>query len=1151
MIQHPTSRLLREQKSMKTQNQTTLRGFTLRALQPTTLASALTLLAAVSTTSAAGDTVAAPAPSVPKGDAATARLKEQGHYASLMEAMQAARYAVETVQANTGTPQGGECYAGNPAHSLRCWFRPDGLELQAAGAKQWKLNLRLRGYGRATLETADVDKVSARQSRVELSRAQGALVEWYDNRAAGLEQGFTLQHAPHGDGPLRLILEAEGDLHPEPEIRNTAVRFVAADGETTLRYTGLKVWDAAQRELTAHLEVQGRQLALVVNDRDAAYPVTLDPLITSQEAKLRPKIAGDGAAGDSFGHSVSLSSDGNTALVGASGDDTAAGANAGSAYVFVRSGANWGLQAKLMAGDGTSQDLFGASVSVSSDGSTALVGAPHATYDYPRNGGAYVFVRNGTNWSQQAELTPTDAGADDHFGYSVSISGDGTTAVAGASHGATVTGNAYVFVRSGSSWSQQARLTGLGEGISYGFGSSVSLNGDGNTAVVGAEEAQVTVSSGPGEGCAYVFVRSGSNWSQQAKLTAADGVVGDQLGCSVSVSSDGNTALVGAVWDGSAYVFVRSVKKWSQQAKLSASDGPYGDSFGRSVSVNSDGNTALVGAVSERQYSPDKNGCAYVFVRSGSSWSQQIKLTASDGGGIDDRFGISVSLAGDGSTVLVGAGGDDTDAGSGAGSAYVYVRSGSSWSQQEKLTAGDGGGGDDRFGYSVSVSENGHTALVGAPWDDTEGGADAGSAYVFLRNGSSWSQQAKLTANDGAANDHFGVRASVSSDGNTALVGATGYDTAAGTNVGSAYVYVRSGSSWSQQARLTANDGAAEDSFGYPVSVSRDGNTALVGACGDDTAAGTNAGSAYVYVRSGSSWSQQAKLTASDGAAEDYFASSVSVSSDGNTALVGASNDDTAGGANAGSAYVFVRSGSSWSQQAKLTPTNAGADDHFGYSVSISGDGNTAVAGALYDDTAAGSAYVFVRSGSSWSQQAKLTASDGAANNYFGTSVSVSSDGNTVLVGATRGSKSPGGFEGCAYVFARNGSTWSQLDKLTAEDGAAGDLFGNSASLSGDGSTALVGADPYQGGSAYVFRLLALPDSYNRLVAEALGPGAVRLTYVGLPGTNYALDRTFDLTPAVVWVPQETNPAPPAGTLILTNTTDPTTNKFWRMRSVP
>jgi hypothetical protein len=362
--------------------------------------------------------------------------------------------------------------------------------------------------------------------------------------------------------------------------------------------------------------------------------------------------------------------------------------------------------------------------------------------------------------------------------------------------------------------------------------------------------------------------------------------------------------------------------------------------------------------------------------------------------------------------------------------------------QQAKLTATDGAEWD-YFGSSVAVS--GDTAVVGAPSEDVGINPDRpGSAYVFVRSGTTWSLQAKLTASDGADWDYFGC--SVALSGDTAVVGAGGDDVVTNTNQGSAYVFVRSGTTWSQQAKLTAADGAAEDGYGGSVALS--GDTAGVGAGGDDVGANTSQGSAYVFTRSGTTWSQQAKLTAADGAELDYFGSSVAVS--GDTAVVGASDGDVGANANQGSSYVFTRSGTTWSQQAKLTAADGDAGDQFGGSVAISGD--TAVVGAQGDyvglNVGQGSAYVFARSGATWSQQQKLTAADGAAVDFFGRSVAVS--GETAVVGASGDTIGANAGQGSAYVFARSGATWTQQTRLTAADGGWDARFGSSVAVSGD-----------------------------------------------------------------------------------------------------
>ena len=310
----------------------------------------------------------------------------------------------------------------------------------------------------------------------------------------------------------------------------------------------------------------------------------------------------------------------------------------------------------------------------------------------------------------------------------------------------------------------------------------------------------------------------------------------------------------------------------------------------------------------------------------------------------------------------------------------------------------------------------------------------------------------KLVASDAATLDRFG--AAVAVDGDTALIGAIG-NSDVGLNSGAAYIFVRKDGVWSEQAKLTASDGAGRKRFGYSVSL--EGDTALIGAPADD---GIKVGSAYVFTRSGTTWSEQAKLIASDGEASDQFGFSVDV--DGDTALVGASYDDFV----AGSAYVYTRSGTVWSEQAKLTASDRLARDWFGFSVSL--DGDTALIGANHEgnpNVNSGAVYVFTRSGTAWTQRQKLKANDGSAGDEFGSSVSV--NGTTALIGAPNAD-----FGGAAYIFTRAATDWAQLQKLTANDARSTDAFGYSVSL--DGDRALIGdvfndAESRDSGAAYLF----------------------------------------------------------------------------------
>ncbi len=414
---------------------------------------------------------------------------------------------------------------------------------------------------------------------------------------------------------------------------------------------------------------------------------------------------------------------------------------------------------------------------------------------------------------------------------------------------------------------------------------------------------------------------------------------------------------------------------------------------------------------------------AHAFASPRDPFLQQQKLTPSDGAA-GEYFGDSVALSSDGNTALVGANYKTVGSNQGQGAAYVFVRSGGTWSRQQELTASDGAS-EDWFGASVALSGDGNTALVGAPgavdWNRT------GAAYVFTRSGGSWTQQQELTPSDSAASDYFGFSVALSGNGNTALVGAFNENIGSNLFQGSAYVFTSVGGNWTQQQELAASDAAAGDYFGYSVALSSDGSTALVGAQYHAVKSNILQGAAYVFTNSGGSWNQQAELTASDGVAYGVFGTAVALSSNGNTALVGAaplSNLDT--GPVYGAAYVFTQANGSWSQQAELSDPDkmpAQGSDGFGMALTLSGDGNTALVGAPEGGGPLGAAaYVFTNSGGSWSQQQRLGAFDVVpGNNYFGQSVALSSDGNTVLVGAPgQGPQSPLAPIGAAYVFQGN-----------------------------------------------------------------------------------------------------------------------------------
>ncbi|HYL37361.1 MAG TPA: hypothetical protein VEV17_15710 [Bryobacteraceae bacterium] len=525
-------------------------------------------------------------------------------------------------------------------------------------------------------------------------------------------------------------------------------------------------------------------------------------------------------------------------------------------------------------------------------------------------GAAYAFVLSSGAWSQQAKLAASPLAGNAQLGYAVAVNADTAVIGSGASTG-------YIFVRTGTAWSQQAMLASPDGTRQNGFASAVAVFGD--TALFGEPDDSQSY------GEAYVFVRSGSTWTPQPKLTPSDRAISDQFGTVVALSPD--TAVIGSPGKanntGEAYAFFRSGTSFAQQGVLAAAGASGADNFGSNVAVS--GDTAVVAAPGK-----SSRGAVYVFARSGATWIQQSELTASDAAN-GDSFGSSIAV--DGGTLLVGASGKG-----GQGAVYVFAQSGSTWTQQTELVAADAAKGD---GFGNSVALNGSTAVIGANGKLS----GQGVAYVFVQSGGVWAQQAKLTASDGAQNSQFGISASVSGD--TAVVGAWFK-----ANGGAAYVFVRSGSAWTQQAELNPDPNSAD--FGYSVSL--DGDTVVIGAYSEGSSLSNGGftrgpGASYVFVRSGSAWTRQSKLAGSDTRNGDVLGYSVSLK--GDTAVVSALNADSGQGA----VYVFARSGSTWTQQLELTAPDGVSGDRFGNAVALSA--GTLVVGANAKGAGGGEAYLF------------------------------------------------------------------------------------------------------------------------------------------------------------------------------------------------
>ena len=397
------------------------------------------------------------------------------------------------------------------------------------------------------------------------------------------------------------------------------------------------------------------------------------------------------------------------------------------------------------------------------------------------------------------------------------------------------------------------------------------------------------------------------------------------------------------------------------------------------------------------------------------AYAQQAQVTASDGApndsfgeGGNTMHGEGVAISGD--TAIVGAWRSPSQDNRGA--AYAYFRNGTSWTQQQKILPNAGVVNNQRFGFAVGVQVSliGSIAVVGAPGENFNQGA----AYVFTRSGNQWFQQQRLTASDAALGDQFG--SSIAISGNTVVVGAWMGTVGANSRQGSAYVFTRTGATWTQQQKLIASDGITNDLFGGSIAIA--GDTAVVGAR-QDFAAPNGTGKAYVFVRSGNVWTQQQALTAADAISGDVFGNAVAINSNADTIVVGAYKKNDISNPSRGAVYVFVRSGNTWSQQQKLLNSLGqlpGQSGEFGEAVAV--DGDTIVAGAPMLDgfvpTRRGVVYVFDRSGTSWTEKEAFTSPVTLSN--LGSSVSLSGDSFIASAPGEKVGSNQG--QGSAYVFA-------------------------------------------------------------------------------------------------------------------------------------
>ena len=602
----------------------------------------------------------------------------------------------------------------NGANSLAVDFTSAGVDLRQGDAR---FGMALRGYGRGDrLQAVSSTLPRAEANRVEYRR--GALTEWYANGPLGLEQGFTLERASGAtrDGPLTLAFGLSGNLSAsiDPGARGLTLD---RNGAAVLHYAGLMAMDAKGRDLPAWLELAGRELRLRVDDAGAAYPLTIDPILGAVKLTNNKSLCSIGgicevgSAGDRFGFSVAVSNDGNTVAVAAP-HATGSNVDSGAVYVFVKPFQfGWGgcitigctdYRARITSTPGGIQHGFGASVAISGDGNTIAVLTDTLPQSDSSAGIVYVYQKPPTGWASTGQFVAI-----------LSVT--------------TVTETPCGF-------------SGNATDCSTDFSSSIAVNGDGSTIVLGYSGALV---SGLSRGAAYVFVRPVSGWvnsASPAKLTRSGGAHLDDLGQSVAISSDDSTIAVAAPlangWAGAVEVFVKGGSSWvstTPNAELTYAPGDGLLFLGNSVDISSNGGVVVAGGNGRALIfpMPTVRFCAPICFEF-PLWvdrNESAQLTTSNGTAI-----ARPRISGDGTRVVA----SDFES---PGSVYAYIQPASGWASATeggKFGAPDGAPGN-LFGYSsipgspaIDMSDNGSVLLVGAPGATVGSNANQGAAYIFL-----------------------------------------------------------------------------------------------------------------------------------------------------------------------------------------------------------------------------------------------------------------------------------------------------------------------------------------------------------------------------------------------------------------------------------
>jgi hypothetical protein len=612
------------------------------------------------------------------GGEATRYLEATGESESLKQAVTKARFGLQWHERSPFGGKGSGYLALSHDQDLNAWFDETSVTIRQTNKEaqtRVRLQLKALGYGEQLIPAPPIAKRSAEGNRIEYHRKNSEVIEWYENRPAGIEQGFTINRRPERENsianePLRLVISLNGDLHARVSDDSQRLQFVNAAGESLMSYSKLMAKDAESKTIPGHLETNasGDEIVLVIEDQDAKYPLVVDPITTNEEVRF---FASHFEAGSAFGGAVAIS--GNLAVVGAWGEDVLGNPDTGRVYVFLRSGSTWTFDQGLSP---LSAPLrCGWTVAV--EGYFIVFGCPGTSTG---NGRAYVAQRLAAQNYQLLSLDPLGDVVGDSFGWSMAISGD-KVAVGVPNFDTpaqTNAGAAFVYeLSSNFSVARNWILTAPQPQANAQFGYDVDISG--SAFVIGQPLMDAGGLTDSGGAFVYRVDQFGA-FREEGQLAPQDPGAIDHFGADVAISGD--TIAVGSPLDdnnkgvdaGSVYVFVKGANDdWTQQQKLLASDGFANDQFS-AFAIDIQDNTLVVGGyrndIPDQPFNPNEDsGEAYVFTRSDATWSEQARFRAIDGS-LGDLFGIAIAISGD--SVIVGAQNDDAGGFADAGSASVY-----------------------------------------------------------------------------------------------------------------------------------------------------------------------------------------------------------------------------------------------------------------------------------------------------------------------------------------------------------------------------------------------------------------------------------------------------------------------------------------------